>query len=202
MLKKLVPRRVVATADAAIDKVMQVEGQCTKAELLSLLELASQVSATECIVEIGSYRGRSTLALAYGSRFSKKARVFAVDPHVDYVGPKGGVYGPADQAELYRNIHETQMGDLISVVSLPSLNAAAAWTDRNIGLLWIDGDHRYEGCRGDFDAWASHLIPDAVVAFHDSSDEGVERTITELLDEGKLEKLGGIHSLSWFSFKL
>ena len=49
-----------------------------------------------------------------------RARIYAIDPHVEYVGPKGGVYGPRDQAALYRNIVRNRVGELVAVVSLTS----------------------------------------------------------------------------------
>jgi predicted O-methyltransferase YrrM len=50
-----------------------------------------------------------------------------------------------------------------------------------LDLLFIDGDHSYEGCRTDIEAWFPHVRSGGVVAFHDSSTEGVARAIRECL---------------------
>jgi hypothetical protein len=36
-----------------------------------------------------------------------------------------------------------------------------------IDYLFIDGDHSYDGCAGDINAWLPHVKKGGVVAFHD-----------------------------------
>jgi hypothetical protein len=173
--------------------------QMDEGELRVLHNLAARVSAGLDVVEIGSYRGNSTISLARGAAAGNRVRVYAIDPHVHFIGPKGGVYGPADQAALYRNVTKHGVGELVAVVCLPSRAAARAWTCRSVGLLWIDGDHRYESVRLDLDCWYPHVVPGGTIAFHDSDDEGVCRAIGEAIDARKLKPLGREGGLSWFS---
>ena len=37
-----------------------------------------------------------------------------------------------------------------------------------IDFLFIDGDHSYEGIKGDWQAWSDHVASDGIVALHDS----------------------------------
>lgn len=177
---------------------MSVEGQITENEARRLFSLARGVPAGLTIVEIGTYRGRSTAALAFGSLNSKSVPVFAVDPHLPYVGPKGGVYGSTDQAALYANLTRLGIGTLVTVIGLSSRRAAAAWEESNIGLLFIDGDHHYAGVSADFNSWFPMLAPDAVIAFHDQFDSGVSRLIDEAVRNGSITRLGSIDGLGWF----
>src|SRR5437868_8006845 len=62
-------------------------------ELLFLEGLAREVQPPECIVEVGSYRGRSTAALAAGSRAGGGAAVYAIEPHEQFTGVLGGQFG-------------------------------------------------------------------------------------------------------------
>lgn len=39
--------------------------------------------------------------------------------------------------------------------------------DSKIDLVFIDGDHRYDGCKGDMDAWLPHIKSGGILAFHD-----------------------------------
>ncbi len=172
--------------------------QMGEGELRVLRTLASQVPAGLDVVEIGSYRGNSTIALAEGSAAGNRVRVYAVDPHVPFVGVKGGVFGPADQAALYRNLSTFGVGELVAVVCLPSATVARAWTNESVGLLWIDGDHRYESVRLDLEAWYPHVAPGGIIAFHDCDSEGVRRIISEATQAGKIERLGSQSLLSWF----
>lgn len=184
-----------------LDFVMSIEGQISRAEAQTLVQLASQVNKDAVIMEIGSYRGRSTIALAFGSRLGHQNRIYSVDPHDEFEGVGGGKFGPEDQAYLYRNIIKAEVGDLVSIISLPSADAARAWSKANIGLLWIDGDHRYEAVRSDFNAWSRYLLPGAVVAFHDVDLLGVRRLIEELLQAGKIVKISRVGLLAWFKYQ-
>ena len=35
-------------------------------------------------------------------------------------------------------------------------------------LVFIDGDHSYEGCREDWEMWRDHVAPGGFAAFHDA----------------------------------
>lgn len=164
----------------SIAKIMEIEGQIYPDEASLLYSLASLVTGDRAIVEIGSYRGRSTIALALGSRSGHEAPVFAVDPHEEFIGVKGGHYGGSDRVAFMKNVLDAGVADLIRLVNLPSLAAASGW-QRDIGLLWLDGDHSYEGAAGDLAAWSPFLAPEAFVAFHDSYDDGPSQVISSAL---------------------
>lgn len=182
-------------------RVMLTEGQITPAEAWKLTELAGAVADGRTIVEIGSYRGRSAVALSLGLRRRPGIRIFAVDPHEEFRGVRGGEFGPADQAALYRNLARAGAGERVAVVSLPSIQAAAAWPHPDIGLLWLDGDHRYDAVSADFAAWRPHLAADARVAFHDSDTEDVARVLDDLEATGQLARQGRVDSLTWCSLR-
>lgn len=179
--------------------IMSVEGQISSAEATVLSRLASEAPRGLDIVEIDSYRGRSACALAMGSRQGHGNRVFAVDPHAEFVGPKGGQYGLLDQQALYENILRLGLGDLIAVVSLDSLSAARAWRDRSIGLLWIDGNHRHEAVLADLEAWYPHVVEKGVIAFHDMDMEDVGRVVDQGIERGLLTPLGRVDNMAWLS---
>ncbi|HYU61212.1 MAG TPA: class I SAM-dependent methyltransferase [Solirubrobacterales bacterium] len=149
-----------------------------EAELLH--ELARQVDEG-CIVEVGSYRGRSTVALATGA----SVPVYAIDPHEQFTGVLGAQFGPADRVAFYRTMLRANTADRVRLVNLPSEVACAGWIDR-IGLLFIDGDHRYEGVRRDFECWQPHLTSEATVALDDSIDPelGPRRVVAEASGSG------------------
>lgn len=175
----------------------KIEGQISPKELRVLVRLASKVAPDNVVVEIGTYRGRSTVALAFGSRIGGGCRVYTIDPHFDFKGVKGGEFGPKDMAALYANLSKAGVGETVAVVCLPSLASAKAWTEKNVGLLWMDGDHSYEGVRGDFEAWFPWLVSDGVVAFHDIDAPGVKQLLDELRPDTRLEFVDTVGILSW-----
>jgi hypothetical protein len=90
----------------------------------------------------------------------------------------------------------TKCYENVRLVNLSSEIVTPGWSEP-VGLLWIDGDHSYEGVRRDWEAWRRHLVDGALVAFDDSVDEtiGPYRLISELLEVKELatiEKVGKI----------
>ena len=148
--------------------------------------------------QTSTFRGRSTTALALGSMLGRRNRVFAVDPHEEFTGVLGGVFGPKDQAALYRNITRADVGDIVAVVSLPSRAVARSWTEKNVSLLWIDGDHRYEAVCSDYSAWSGFLIAGGIVAFHDRAAPGVAKLVEELVQNRQLLPQGDVEALAWY----
>jgi predicted O-methyltransferase YrrM len=52
--------------------------------------------------------------------------------------------------------------------------------NKRIDLLFIDGDHSYEGVKEDVEAWFPKLNEKAVVIFHDIGwAEGVQKVVAE-----------------------
>ena len=45
--------------------------------------------------------------LARGAEHGYGARVYAVEPHEPFVGPRGGQFGPEDRAAFFRNMVRT-----------------------------------------------------------------------------------------------
>lgn len=156
----------------------EVEGHLNPAEADLLEHLASEVVAG-CIVEIGSFRGKSTIRLAHGARVSG-CEVYAVDPH-DPFNDNGTWFGIEDRAVFLQNILNAGVADIVKPVFLKSHVAGACGWKEPIGLLFVDGDHTYEGAKRDIKCWVHHVVSGGLIAFHDSWFEDVSRAITELL---------------------
>lgn len=63
---------------------------------------------------------------------------------------------------------------------------------QRFGLIFIDGDHSYEGVKGDVEAHWPNVIPGGLVAFHDAYDQsyGVYRVCGELGEQGMADTWG------------
>lgn len=190
-----------APLERELDFLMSIDGQISRVEAKILMDLAKSTPPETVIVEIGSYRGRSTIALAFGTLEGAGNRVYAIDPHLKFQGILGGCFGPADQAEFYHNVVSANVGEIVSVVSLPSIAAARSWRDRNVSLLWVDGDHSYKAVREDFEAWEAYVISGGTIAFHDNTAPGVQTLIQELSCAKNIVPVGRVSSLSWFKNK-
>lgn len=184
---------------AALDLVESVEGWLAREQAELLVRLAAHVERERAIVEIGNYRGRSTVALALGAKLGNGAQVYSVDPHVAFTGPLGGHFGREDQQHLYANLARAGVGSFVSVVGLDSRAVAGCWRGPCVGLLFVDGDHRYEAVRADFDAWEPRLAPGAIVAFDDCGFVDVARAIAVLeRSPSRLVARGTSGNVRWF----
>jgi len=165
--------------------IRSINGSLFDGEAMLLFELAAQ-AREGCIVEIGSFHGRSTTALALGSQSGHGAAVYAVDPHEIFSGLLGGRFTPEDRVTFFENMLRTGCAATVRLINLPSTTVCKAW-DQPIDLLWIDGDHSYEVVNSDFWDWVPHLTPGGRVALHDALDPelGVGQVIREAVATGE-----------------
>jgi predicted O-methyltransferase YrrM len=144
-----------------------VEGRC-------LYWLAGKVPPGGLALEVGSFKGKSSVCLAAG--LGDTARLACVDTWRNDAMPYDA---QADvMPEFLQNTK--RFSERIEPHRGRSAEIAASWT-RPIDLLFIDGDHSYEGCSGDLRAWMPFVRPGGWVTFHDSSEVGVARAISEFL---------------------
>ena len=165
-------------------RVMAVEGQMRGREAQCLYELAQGASREGVIVEIGSYRGLSTIALARGSLRGARIPVYTIDPHEATHNPHlGEVYGPRDNIAFFKNILFSGVTSIVGPINMLSVEAVNGW-EKPISLLWIDGNHAYESVREDFLSWSKFVVLGGWVAFHDAADPegGPYRVIQEALE--------------------
>jgi len=158
--------------------VADVEGWFGLEEGRLLYRLAFEADPAGAIVEIGSWHGRSTIWLAAGAAAGRGASVVAVDPHSGtHLRPDGH----STELTLRENLDRAGLAPHVEVVVSTSADAARSWSGP-ISLLWIDGDHAYEGVSKDLDLWEPFLLADAAVALHDTFVwPGPERVVRERL---------------------
>jgi len=174
-------RYQVMLAGPVDEFLSMTEGMTSIEEAKFLYDLAREVRQG-CIVEVGAYRGRSTVALGRGSIDGHRVPVFTIEPHQPFTGVLGGKFGPPDAGAFYRAVLETGCYHVVRLISVSSEQVVQNW-QVPVSLLWIDGDHRYEGVRRDFESWRPYLSDAASVVFDDASDSaiGPYRLISEIV---------------------
>jgi predicted O-methyltransferase YrrM len=159
-----------------LEKIVKVPGMLTRNEWEYLYRLAQLNPQKGVIVEIGSWKGKSTIWLALGSWSVGGEKVYAIDPHKPL--PEEGFFEDTE-AEFLENIKEAGVETQVVPMMMTSEAAAKGW-NQPIRLLWIDGDHRYEAARRDFLLWEPHIIKDGIVAMHDTiRKKGPKRVLWE-----------------------
>jgi predicted O-methyltransferase YrrM len=137
--------------------IADVPGWLTDEEGEALYDLARRCTGRGAIVEIGSWKGKSTICLGLGARAGHADRIFAIDPHADYR------FG-----DFKTNVERAGIADLVTPI--PSLSQAAAdGFDEPIELLFVDGSHEYDLVLEDFEQWVPKVVEGGWVAFHDTT---------------------------------
>jgi predicted O-methyltransferase YrrM len=147
-----------------------VEGWLTEAQALRLDAAARRVPPGGRIVEIGSFRGRSTIVLARAA--SEGVEVVAIDPHMGSDrGPQeieaDADRGDADHDLFLANLSRYGVGDRVRHVRKLSSDALDD-VEAPIELLWVDGAHRYGPALDDIVRWGARVPAGGALLIHDA----------------------------------
>lgn len=99
-----------------------------------------------CIVNIGCFKGRSLDYIMQG------------DPLVD-------VYGI--DIQIQREVYDEFEEDVILIEANSQSIATRGMIKSPIELLFIDGDHTFEGLKRDIEVWYSSVISGGIIIVHD-----------------------------------
>lgn len=147
------------------------------------------------IVEIGVLHGSTTRLLLEHS----SVPVYGIDPIIpDSMNKK--VIG--DMA-LINSIKLTYSRFIF--IKDYSYNVVKTWT-RDIGYLFIDGDHKYKAVKRDFNDWFPHVSQGGVISIHDSAASragpkwwpGPSKFVDEILYDKRLEYIKTVQSMTIF----
>ena len=145
-----------------------------------LIAEAEKVPADLAIVELGSFRGRSTGHLVLGSRRGNGAAVHAFDPW-ETAEPVGDEYlrtaptvreyrEPETRRAFEAHMEATGCAEFVTAHQATATDGAKAWKSPKVGLLFHDALHDYESVFADLKAWLPHMAKDAVIVLHDTDD--------------------------------
>ena len=176
------------TFASALRAIASVEGWLTDAQAERLWNAAETVTVPGRIVEIGSFRGRSTIVLA--SSAADGVEVVAIDPHAgNDRGPQElagfEVAAKQDHEVFLANLEAAGVRDRVQHVRAFS-HAALADVLGEIDVLYIDGAHRYSPALDDIRRWGHRVRAGGTMLIHDSfSSVGVTLAILRELALGR-----------------
>ena len=137
-----------------------VDGWLYIEEAQALHDLAAGLQLPQVWVEIGSFKGRSTIAMALDAGVPG----FAVDPH-EYATYDAYPFGDPDRHVFMANLVRTGLAQKVRIWDMRSKDAARAWPHHHIGLLFIDGYHPEVAL--DLEWWLPFVDDGAFIALHD-----------------------------------
>jgi len=156
------------------------------------------------MLEIGSFKGKSTVALASVAMRYSSGPVIAVDPHSSpsITDPGAGATG-SSWDDFQASLRAAGVERAVEAHRAYSHDVARGW-DRPIRLLWIDGDHTYRGAKEDLELFRAHLAPGGIVALHDVLHmfEGPDRVFAEdILASDVFGPAGLCGSIGWAQYR-
>lgn len=140
-------------------KIKDVKGPLDPSDEKFLFDQAKKLKPGSIILEIGAFRGRSTLILGLAA---PKCKVYTIDIKI--------------RKELISNIRKHSTN--INIVEGDS--KAVLW-DRPVDLLWIDGDHKKTGIENDIKRYSSWVKVEGTICGHDYGDK--RYAVTEIVDD-------------------
>ena len=156
--------------DEVLQIVADVEGWLTDDQIARLHAAATGAPAGGRIVEIGSFRGRSTIVLA--SAAPPDTDVVAIDPHAGNDRGPQEIEGFEAEAATDNAVFEANLdrAGVRSRVTHHRLFSAAAHdaVEGDIDVLFIDGAHRFAPARADIRDWGARVVPGGRMLIHDS----------------------------------
>jgi predicted O-methyltransferase YrrM len=134
----------------------QARTQTTEAERVLLSELAP---SRKVIVELGVFEGVSSRILR--AAMDRDAELYCIDPF-----PAGRLGFSPQQSISEKEIAKSPNGSVHRLRCF-SYDAVKSWAKR-IDLLYMDGDHSFEGVSRDFREWTQFVISGGLILIHTS----------------------------------
>jgi glycosyltransferase involved in cell wall biosynthesis len=161
-----------------------IDGYMTFPELQFLYECGKTYKS---IVEIGSFKGRSTHALCSAC----SGEVYAVDTWKGSTEERDGTYGMRQDDVLneFRKNLKDFLGHKLTAFIMSSEAASHEFKDTRVEMVFIDATHTYASVKRDIELWLPKT--DKIICGHDYCDAwpGVVKAVDEAF--GKPDKVVG-----------
>lgn len=148
----------------------KIDGWLSDNEALGLYHIARKLPYNAVVVEIGTWKGKSTYCISKGLRSGK---IYAIDPfNADAGLDLGSQKEYADKKgvkDLLVNFKDTmkRFGVDKKIVAKKGYSTEFHEDFDKIDFLFIDGDHSIEGCKTDFNLYSPKIVSGGFIAFHD-----------------------------------
>lgn len=198
------PADFARASDEAWAAINAAPGFLTEREGRFLVMAAACAPARGSILEIGSFKGKSTVGLASMARHYSLGKIIAVDPHTAPSETDPSLSGQASTWEDFlATLRAAGLDKYVEAHRAFSSELGQTW-DRPLRLLWIDGDHTYSGVKLDFDLFSPFLVEGSIIAFHDTLHEfdGPLRVfVDQVLRSDRFGPAGFSGSIGWAQFR-
>ena len=197
------PKDLDIAIDSAWVKARDIPGYIGDREFRALAMLFAGAPGTGATVEIGSFKGKSTVGLASLAAHYGLGPIVSIDPH-NAPCVTDPILGDQQSSfdDFQTALRTAGVEQQVEVHRATSQEVSALWS-RPIRFLWIDGDHTYAGAKLDFELFTPYLADGAIVALHDTLHEfeGPIRVFVEqMLRSDQFGPAGLLHTIGWAQY--
>lgn len=128
--------------------------------------LSKYATGKQILAEIGVFEGVNTKN--FRTVMSKEGTIIAVDP---YPRSLFGLLGFGWIRRIaHKEVGKVQQGNILWIENFGkfAVNDERVKSYLPVDFLFIDGDHSYEGIKGDWTAWSDNIKSGGILALHDS----------------------------------
>lgn len=134
-----------------------IEGWFSLAQAVALQKIVKHLPSGSKVVELGSYKGRSSVAIA--SVLPANSILYCVD---HFQGSEEHKKSNLDRnllAAFTKNIEQFGVKDKISTLSMTTTEAAAKFDPESLDLVLVDAAHDYDSVKADLLNWYPKIKP-------------------------------------------
>ena len=148
------------------DHIFKIDGWLSESEARFLYKTAARLEGRGVIVEIGSWKGKSTVCLAKGLKPTLNVKIFSIDPHIG-----SAEHQPPGCQKIWTfdtfqdNVLKFNVADKVVPIIDYSNKVAETWS-RPIELLFIDGAHDEPSVEQDFSLFFPYIVNGGWVVMH------------------------------------
>jgi predicted O-methyltransferase YrrM len=154
---------------ASVNEIRGIEGWLCGRDAALLYDAVAGLEGAGDVVEIGSWKGKSTVLLARAIQHGPTPRrLYAIDPHD---GQPLKPNRPPTWDAFRSTLAEHGVSGAVEPMRMRSLEAAPLLGERGVrvAFLYVDGSHAEGDVAADVEAFAPLLVPGALMAFDDAA---------------------------------
>ncbi len=141
---------------------MQFEGWLGDLEADILFSISAGLTGAGCIVEIGSWCAKSLSVITAGAiKGGFKNKIYSIDPFLTSKDEPNGKY-----ETFFNNLTLNGIENRITHIKEKSQIAGQNFNDK-IEFIFIDGFHKYEAVKKDFELFYPKVLSGGYIAIHD-----------------------------------
>ena len=145
-----------------IASITPIEGWFGQQETELFYDIISNLKNKASIVEIGSWCGRSISLITLTARkFGNTNKIFSIDPFLTSKDDDNQKY-----PIFKKNLEERNIWDEITHIKEKSQIVGTNFAHK-IEFIFIDGFHKYDSVKKDFELFSKSVIENGYIAFHD-----------------------------------